>query len=65
MKNEQSFEQKQEALEAIVRQLEDGNVPLEEMVALYEKGDALYRDCLAALDQYEKRVLALTEETKQ
>ena len=65
MKNEQSFEQKQEALEAIVRQLEDGNVPLEEMVALYEKGDALYRDCRAALDQYEKRVLALTEETKQ
>ena len=47
---------KQLELEAIVQKLETGNVPLEEMVSLYEKGAALYRECVETLDQYEKRL---------
>ena len=51
-----SYEQKQQELEAIVQKLESGNVPLEEMIALYEQGEALYRDCADTLDAYEKRL---------
>ena len=51
-----TYEQKQAALEAIVAKLESGNVPLDEMITLYEQGEALYRECAAALDAYEKRL---------
>ena len=53
---EKSFEEKQEQLEAIVAQLETGNVPLAEMISLYEQGEALYRECVQTLDAYEKRL---------
>lgn len=53
---EQSFEEKQASLEAIVAQLETGNVPLAEMISLYEKGEALYRDCIQTLDAFEARI---------
>lgn len=56
MENNLTFEEKQAALEAIVKQLETGNVSLEEMIALYERGEALYRDCADTLDRYEKRL---------
>ena len=59
MSESQSFEQKQQALEAIVQKLESGSVPLSEMVALYEQGEQLYRECAAALDAYEARLNAL------
>ena len=62
--NELTFEQKQEQLEAIVSRLESGNVPLEEMVRLYERGEALYRDCAETLASYEKRLEALSQENK-
>lgn len=53
---ELSFEEKQANLEAIVAQLETGNVPLAEMISLYEKGEALYRDCVQTLDAFENRM---------
>ena len=56
MSKNKTYEQKQEELEAIVAKLESGNVPLDEMIALYEQGEALYRDCQEALDAYEKRL---------
>ena len=56
MDNENTFAKKQLELEAIVQKLETGNVPLEEMVSLYEKGAALYRECVETLEQYEKRL---------
>ena len=59
---EQSFEEKQASLEAIVAQLETGNVPLEEMISLYEKGEALYRDCIQTLDSFEDRMKDLEKE---
>ena len=62
MSNSKPFEQKQAELEAIVSRLESGNVPLEEMIALYEQGEALYRDCAATLDAYEKRLKAFEQE---
>lgn len=59
---EPSFEEKQAMLESIVAQLETGNVPLAEMITLYEKGEALYRDCAQTLDAYEKRLNDLEKE---
>ena len=59
---ELSFEEKQEKLESIVAQLENGNVPLEEMISLYEQGEKLYRDCAQTLDAYEKRLCELEKE---
>ena len=59
---EPSFEEKQEMLESIVAQLEAGNVPLAEMISLYEKGEALYRDCAQMLDAYDKRLSELEKE---
>ena len=61
MKTE-AFEEKQAKLESIVVKLETGNVPLEEMIALYEQGEALYRDCTQTLDAYEKRLNDLEKE---
>ncbi len=51
-----TYEEKQQELEAIVAKLESGNVPLEEMIALYEQGEALYRECTETLNAYEKRI---------
>lgn len=59
---EPTFEEKQAKLETIVAQLENGNVPLEEMILLYEQGEALYRDCTQTLDAYEKRLNDLQKE---
>ena len=53
---EPSFEEKQAELEMIVARLETGNTPLEEMISLYEQGEALYRECVQTLDAYEKRM---------
>jgi exodeoxyribonuclease VII small subunit len=60
--SELTYEQKQAQLEEIVAKLESGNAPLEEMIRLYEQGEALYRDCAATLDAYEKRLNDLEKE---
>lgn len=51
-----SFERAIEELETIVKRLEDGKVPLEELVAIYERGEALKRRCEQLLRQAEARV---------
>jgi len=56
---ELSFEQAFEQLEAIVRQLEEGGLGLEEALALYERGMALAALCSQRLDQAELRVRQL------
>ena len=51
-----SFERAIEELESIVKRLEEGKVPLEESVAIYERGEALKRRCEELLAQAEARV---------
>jgi exodeoxyribonuclease VII small subunit len=53
---EMSFEEAMAALEAVVARLERGEVPLEESIALYEKGNALRAHCEARLKAAEERV---------
>ena len=45
---------------SIVKRLEDGKVPLEESVAIYERGEALKRRCEELLRQAEARVDKIT-----
>lgn len=54
------FERAIEELESIVQQLEGGKVPLEESVAIYERGEALKRRCEELLRQAEARVEKIT-----
>lgn len=51
-----SFENALQALEEIVTKLERGDVPLEESIAIYERGEALKKRCEALLSQAEERV---------
>jgi exodeoxyribonuclease VII small subunit len=53
---EMSFEQALRALEEVVRRLEGGDVPLEESIGLYERGEALRRHCQARLDAAQARI---------
>lgn len=48
-------------LQTIVATLESGEHPLEEAMALYERGQQLARHCAALLDQAELRVQHLSE----
>ncbi len=51
-----SFEQALAELERIVGRLEKGNVALEELIAIYSRGDALKNHCDRLLRQAEMRV---------
>jgi exodeoxyribonuclease VII small subunit len=55
-----SFERAIEELESIVKRLEEGKVPLEESVLIYERGEALKRRCEELLRQAEARVEKIT-----
>ena len=55
-----SFEKAIEELESIVKRLEEGKVPLEESVAIYERGEALKRRCEDLLRQAVARVEKIT-----
>jgi exodeoxyribonuclease VII small subunit len=58
-----SFERALEELETIVKRLEDGKVPLEESVAIYERGESLKRRCEELLRQAEARVDKITTDS--
>ena len=51
-----SFEDGLKQLETIVRELEQGNVPLERSIEMYERGDALRKHCDRLLQAAEAKV---------
>ena len=51
-----SFEDALRALEDVVRRLESGEVPLDQSITLYERGEALRRHCQARLDAAQARI---------
>jgi len=53
---EMSFEEAMAELEAVVTRLEQGEVPLAESIALYERGAALRAHCEDRLRRAEERV---------
>jgi exodeoxyribonuclease VII small subunit len=48
-------------LEAIVKKLEEGDLALEQSLALYERGVQLSRFCHAQLEEAERRIEILNE----
>ncbi len=54
--SEMSFEQAMSELEAVVGRLERGDVPLEDSIALYERGAELKKRCEAKLKEAEEKV---------
>ena len=55
-----SFEQALEALERIVDDLERGDVPLDQSIRIYERGEALKAHCEALLKAAEMRIEKIT-----
>lgn len=51
-----SFEDALRALEDVVRKLESGEVPLDDSITLYERGEALRKHCQARLDAAQARI---------
>jgi exodeoxyribonuclease VII small subunit len=53
---EPGFEDAQRELEEIVQRLESGQASLDEAIALWERGEELYRLCAAKLDSAQGRI---------
>ena len=51
-----NFENSLASLEAIVRELERGDLPLEDSLKLFENGVRLARECQDRLNQAERRI---------
>jgi exodeoxyribonuclease VII small subunit len=56
-----TFEELYRELAETIERLESGDLPLEEALALYERGARLAEQCNAVLDQAELRVRRLSE----
>lgn len=53
---EMSFEEALRALEGVVHRLESGDVPLDDSIALYERGEELRKACQKRLDAAQARI---------
>jgi len=60
-----SYEEAFTELEEMLQQLEAGDLPLEDALALYEKGAALSQYCSQKLDEAELRVSQWQSEQEQ
>lgn len=58
-----SFEAAVSELEAIVQEMESGNLPLEDALARYQRGVGLLRHCQTTLADAEQRVRILEGDT--
>lgn len=61
--NELSYEKATAELEAIVQQLESGELSLEQSVELFQKGMNLAKVCTDRLNEIEARITQLIEQT--
>ncbi len=60
-----AFENSLSELEKTVRELESGDLPLEQALKAFEKGISLTRDCQKALQDAEQKVRILLEQDGQ
>ena len=64
MSSEPTFESAQRELEHIVQRLESGDAALDEAIALWERGEELYRFCLGKLDSAQGKIEDLANRVK-
>lgn len=62
--SQMSFEQALKEFEAVVGRLDSGEVPLEEMIALYDRGAALKAHCDAKLRDAEEKIAKITTDAQ-
>ncbi len=58
--SEMTFEEAMGELERVVSQLESAQVPLEDSIRLYERGEELRKHCEARLQAAEEKVAQIT-----
>lgn len=61
--SKQTFEKAMKKLEQIVQELESGNLPLDKAIKKFEEGVQLSKFCSAKLDETEKRVTILMQDS--
>jgi len=61
---QKTFEQSMKQLEQIVQELEDGDLPLEKALKKFEEGMKLTKLCSEKLDETEKKVSVLLENSE-
>jgi len=62
---EQTFEDAQRELEQIVERLERGEAGLDEAITLWERGEELYKLCVARLDAAQGKIEELARRAEQ
>ena len=64
MTTDKSFEELQRELEDVVAKLERGDVPVDDAIDLFRRGQELYRACAQRLEAAELRIEELTREAE-
>jgi exodeoxyribonuclease VII small subunit len=59
--NKATFEKSLERLEAIVSEMEDGSLGLEEMINRFEEGQILLKSCSQKLNEVERKIEILVK----
>jgi exodeoxyribonuclease VII small subunit len=65
MSGKMNFGETLENLDEILRQLEEGKLPLDEALSVFERGVALVREAREFLEKAEQKVTLLTREGEE
>jgi len=60
-----NFESSLKELEQIVRELESGDINLDESLKKFEQGIQLYKNCRSTLERAEKKIKILSDSLKE
>ena len=64
MSTDSTFEELQRELEEIVTRLERGDVPVDEAIELFRRGEEVYKACVARLQSAELRIEELSPDDR-
>lgn len=56
------FEDKMKELQSIADKMEDSNLPMDEAIALYEKGSELAKECFAVLNETKGKITVIKQD---
>lgn len=64
MENNKSFEEMMQNLEAIAKDLESGDLSLDDSVKKFEEGMKISKECSKILEDAEKKITILTKDSE-